>query len=367
MWFSRAYAQSPNTPRSVPSFMASRYPSQIDVDTTLDANYPTVTDKNVLLFEALKGAGLRTIGFTSHFYFCDDVRRPGECKGFKKPKRSNIGQGADEWDNSGVVDVAASNKDIASPRIIPKAIARLETLAKDKQRFAMFVHVHEPHSTYLEHEGYPITESGVPALVQKYDYEIAFVDGWLGKLLGALDATGLASSTMVVVLSDHGEAFGVHTFAGQKMFFHGQTLYDELLRVPVIVRVPGVAPRKVDGVVELIDVAPTITEVLGIAKPPSWVGQSLVPALTGGAPVSKPAFSELLTAPSWPHRARSMVSADGAWKLFYRQDDRRYELYDLGKDPDEKRDLFTAKPDVAERLTKRLVDFIEVDLKKGGP
>src|SRR5688572_25462732 len=73
VWFSRAYAQSPNTPRSVPSFMASRYPSQVKVDASLDANYPTVLDDNVLLFEALKPAGMRTIGITSHFYFCDPV------------------------------------------------------------------------------------------------------------------------------------------------------------------------------------------------------------------------------------------------------------------------------------------------------
>jgi arylsulfatase A-like enzyme len=364
VWFSRAYAQSPNTPRSVPSFMASRYPSQVKVDPSLDANYPTVLDDNVLLFEALKPAGMRTIGITSHFYFCDPVRRPTECAGFKKKKNSNIGQGVDEWDNTGVVDVAGSNKQIASPELVPRAIAKLDALAKAKQRFAMFVHLFEPHSTYMEHPGFPITEKGTAGLIQKYDYEIAFVDGWIGKLLDGLDAAGLRDSTMVVVMADHGEAFGVHSFAGETMFFHGQTLYDELLRVPMLVRVPGVAPRAYDGVVQLIDLAPTITDVLGIARPAPWVGRSLVPVLTGAELPPAPAFAELLSAPSWPHKAKAMITADGAWKLFYRQDDRRYELYDLTKDPQERKDLFTAQKPVADKLTKQLLDWIEVDLPK---
>jgi arylsulfatase A-like enzyme len=228
----------------------------------------------------------------------------------------------------------------------------------------MFVHLFEPHSTYMEHPGFPITEKGTAGLMQKYDYEIAFVDGWIGKLLDGLDAAGLRDSTMVVVMADHGEAFGVHSFAGETMFFHGQTLYDELLRVPMLLRVPGVAPRAYDGVVQLIDLAPTITDVLGIAKPAPWVGRSLVPVLTGAELAPAPAFAELLSAPSWPHKAKAMVTADGAWKLFYRQDDRRYELYDLTKDPQERKDLFTAQKPVADKLTKQLLDWIEVDLPK---
>jgi arylsulfatase A-like enzyme len=362
VYFSRAYAQSPNTPRSVPSFMASRYPSQVKVDTTTDANYPTVLDENVLLFEVLKPAGLHTSGITSHFYFCDPVRRPAECASFKKQKKPNIAQGADEWDNTGVVDVAGSNKQIASPQLVPRAIAKLDEYAKSNQRFAMFVHLFEPHSTYMEHEGWPITEKGVAGLVQKYDYEIAFVDQWIGKLLDGLDAAGLRESTMVVIMADHGEAFGVHSFAGETMFFHGQTLYDELLRVPVIMRVPGVAPRAFDGVVQLIDLAPTIVDVLGIAKPASWVGRSLVPAMVGQDLPPKPAFAELLAAPSWNHKAKAMITADGAWKLFYRQDDRRYELYDLAKDREERKDVYTSQKAVAEKLVGELNDWLEVEL-----
>jgi arylsulfatase A-like enzyme len=148
------------------------------------------------------------------------------------------------------------------------------------------------------------------------------------------------------------------------MFFHGQTLYDELLRVPLIVKVPGVAPRKHDGVVQLIDLAPTVADILGVTRPSSWVGRSLVPVMAGETLPDAPAFGELLPAPSWPHKAKAMVTADGKWKLFYRMDDRRYELYDLAADPEERSDLYAKDKPRADALVKQLNDWMEVDLQK---
>lgn len=349
--FTRAYAQAPNTPRSMPSFMASRYPSQIAVDESFK-NYPRVDDGNEMLFETLKGAGLATIGVASHFYFRDE---------------RNFTQGFDRFDNEGALDIAPSNKDIASPRIVPRALDELGTLAASKQRFAMFVHLFEPHSTYVEHDGFTVTERGTAALEQKYDYEIAFTDRWIGTLLDGLKEKGLADTTAIVIMSDHGEAFGVHSFAGQRMFFHGQTLYDELLRVPLIIKVPGVAPRTVDSVVQLIDVAPTVAELIGAPRPASWVGRSLVPALAGDALAERPAYGELLPAPSWKHDAKALVSGDGRWKLFYRISDGRYELYDLAADPDERKDLWGKAGEAAtagKQLQEQMLEWIEVGLAK---
>ena len=359
VYFTHTYSQAPNTPRSLPSMLSSQYPSQIKFAPGGDRNYPTVTDDNVLLLEALKQAGLTTLGMTSHFYFCDENRAPGPCSSFKHKRDSNIRQGADVWDNAGVVDIAESNHDSAAPRIVPKTITKLDELAKSGKRFGMFVHLFEPHSTYMEHDGFTYTEHGTKALMQKYDYEIAYEDQWIGKLLDALNADGLAKNTMVVILADHGEAFGQHTFAGQEMFFHGQTLYDELLHVPMMMRVPGVAPRTYDGVVELLDAAPTILDVLGIAKPASWVGHSLVPALLGKEILAQPAFAEMLPAPEWDHDAKSMVSADGKWKLFYRRSDKTYELYDLEKDPAEQHDVYDDRKDIAKPMHDQMSAWIE--------
>ncbi len=356
--FRRAYAQAPATFRSAPSFLASRYPSQLAVARE-DVDYPTLLDRNDLLFEPLAAAGFATIGVSSHYYFCD----PASCPGFAQPLRSNVTQGATEWDNAGAVDIDPSNHDVAGPRIVDKAIARLDKLAAAPGRFAMLVHLFDPHSTYMEHDGWPVTAHGDAALAQKYDYEIAFEDVQLGRLFDALDKDGLAKTTTVVVLSDHGDAFGVHQIAGERLFFHGQSLYEELLHVPLIVRVPGAPPRPIDDVVELVDVAPTVAALLGVAAPASWIGRSLVPLLAGQPLAPAPAFSELVPQPAWQREWKSMIA--GTKHVIYRVDERRWEIYDLATDPQERYDLSDRDPD-AEHLEQQLMQWIDGPLVAGG-
>lgn len=347
-WFTRAYAQAPNTPRSFPSMFASLWPSQVAVDKEF-TNYPNVDDENLMLMEVLRDAGLHTTGFSSHFYFNEE---------------RGIRQGFEAYDNEGALDIAGSNKDIASPRIVPKAVAALESLAGSGERFAMFVHLFEPHSTYLAHDEWPITERGIPGLIQKYDYEIAYVDRWIGTLLDALAEHGHADDTVVVVVSDHGEAFGVHRVGGKKMFFHGQTLYDELLRVPLIVRVPGTEARRIDAPVALVDVAPTVTDLFGIERPDDWIGRSLEPLILGEELPERPLYGELIPAPSWDHAWKMMVTGDGAHKIIYRISDKRFELYDLNADPDELTDLFRTETELAATLKDALIEWIEVGLPR---
>ena len=348
VWFKRTYAQANNTPRSMPSFMASRYPSLVKVD-KLHSKYPRVDDANVMLFEQLQAAGLTTLGVASHFYFRDE---------------RNFTQGFTSFDNDGALDIGPSNKDVASPRIVPRAVAKLAELGTSKQRFAMFVHLFEPHSSFVEHEGFPpVTETGTKAHAHRYDYELAFVDGWVGQLLDGLAAAGLDQDTVVVLMSDHGEAFGEHNFGGQSMF-HGTNLYDEQLRVPFAFRVPGAAPRAVDDVVQLIDLAPTVAELAGAKPDASWLGRSLVPAIQGGALPPKPAFAELLAYPGWEQDLKMAVSADGAWKLINVLSQRRMELYDLAGDPGEQRDRWNDASAAAakEQMQKLLLDWVEVTL-----
>jgi arylsulfatase A-like enzyme len=348
--FTRGYSVASNTPRAMPAFMTSRYPSMIAVD-KLQSNYPILDESNVMLFETLKDAGLATYGFSSHYYFQD---------------KRHFSQGFDQYDNEGWLEVGPANHDISAPRIVPKVTAKLAELGASKQRFAMWVHLFDPHSTYMEHEDWPITTRGTESLKQKYDGEIHFEDGYIGQILDAVKAAGLDGNTLVVVVSDHGEAFGVHRFAGEKMFFHGQTLYDELLRIPLVIRGPGIAPdRKVDSVVQLIDVAPTILDALGIAVPPSFMGRSLVPALRGKELPPRAAYAELIPYPNWKHEARAMVSADGKWKLFDRVSDNQSELYDLAADPEERDDVFTANKDVADQMASEMAKFFAIAAAAG--
>jgi choline-sulfatase len=361
--FNHAYAQAPNTPRSVPSFLTSRYPSQVKVDKKFK-DYATVLDDNDTLFEGLKAGGFTTIGETSHFYFCDRKRYPQSCGDVASFLKTNITQGADEWDNTGALNIPESNHDTAGPRIVQKAVARLGELAKADTRFAMLVHLFEPHSTYMEHEGFRYTERGTAALVQKYDYEIAFEDGLIGQLLDALDATGLTRTTTVVVMADHGETFGTHIVAGKPAFFHGDNLYHDLVHVPLMFRSPGAAACRRDDVVQLIDMAPTIAALLGVAPPASWQGRSLVPALACQPLEPRPAFSELLPAPEWDHEAKAMITADGKHHVYYRISDAKWEIYDLDQDPDEKSNLVDAPG--AKDLEQALIAWIEGPLAAGG-
>jgi len=361
--FKHAYAQAPNTPRSVPSFMTSRYPSQVKVDKKFK-DYATVLDDNDTLFEALKAGGFRTIGESSHFYFCDRKNNPAACGDVVSWMNSNITQGADEWDNTGALNIPQSNHDSAGPRIVKKTLARLGELAKADSKFAMIVHLFEPHSTYMEHEGFSYTAHGTAALAEKYDYEIAFDDQLIGQLLDALDTTGLAKTTTVVVMADHGEAFGAHVVAGKPAFFHGDTLYKELTNVPLMFRVPGGPPCMRDDVVQLIDLAPTITALFGVPPAPTWQGRSLVPALAGRPLDPRPAFSELLPAPEWNHEAKAMVTADAKHHVYYRISDSKWEIYDLEQDPDEKTNR--AHEPGAKELEQALGQWIEGPLAAGG-
>jgi arylsulfatase A-like enzyme len=343
VYFTRVYAQAPNTPRSFPSLFFSRYPSHLKWEKQFHNFSPLLPD-NLSLFEVLQAAGWLTTGFSSHFYFV-----PGR----------GITQGFDEYDNEGALSLRESNHDSAAPRIVPRVVAKLKQLAADRKKFAMFVHLFEPHSTYMEHPEFPIEGKGLVGLEEKYDYEIAFVDEWVGKILDAIEDERLGDDTTVVLLSDHGESFGLHTLGGERIYFHGQSLYDEILRVPLIVVSPKLTPHRVDDLVQLVDVAPTLVDGLGLPVPPAFEGRSLVPALLGRALAPAPAFAELLPAPSWNHDHKAMISADGKTKLIYRISDNLYELYDLAADPTEQKNLADRRSELLAKLKAALVRWTE--------
>jgi arylsulfatase A-like enzyme len=219
-------------------------------------------------------------------------------------------------------------------------------------KWILWTHFFEPHSRYMEHEEFPVHTTGLQGLQDKYDAEVMFVDKYIGEVLDTLDKTGEADKTAVVIFSDHGEAFGEHRFGGERMYFHGQTLYDELLHVPLMMRIPGVKPRVVDGNVMLLDLGPTLCDLVKVPRPPSMHGRSLLDAILGQPLKPELSYAEMLPATSWNHFWRSLV--DGHWKLIEKLSENTTELYDLSADPTEQHNLAAQKPDEAARLAKEL-------------
>ena len=175
--------------------------------------------------------------------------------------------------------------------------------------------------------GEPPSEEVLARVRGLYLGNLAYVDSLVGEVLSMLEP-----STIVVLTADHGEALFEHGFLG-----HNTQLYEESIRIPLLIRAPGLAPRRVSDLVELIDLTPTIAELAGLSNVPGafgFQGRSLVPALAGSS-LSNPklAFSRTL----W---AKPRYSVRGErFKLIWDSRTGASELYDLESDPGERMPL----------------------------
>lgn len=181
-------------------------------------------------------------------------------------------------------------------------------------------------------------------IVDLYDGSLAYTDRQIGRLLRGLARRGRLASTLVVVTADHGEELWDH-----RHFFHGQSLYDELLHVPLLVRFPRDGHgRVVDGVVRTVDLMPTVAEAFGRTGAPSD-GQSLRALAVGdGSPGERTAFALVShAAPRTPERHAVRTRTH---KLVHDVTDGAIQIYDLVSDPHEKRNLGPAAPAAADLL-----------------
>jgi choline-sulfatase len=233
--------------------------------------------------------------------------------------------------------------------------------------FFLFVHYYDPHAPYQPPAAWagrftPEHATPLEKEIAAYDEEIASTDFEVGRLLDALDELGLAERTLVVVTADHGEGLMDHGHME-----HGVHIYEEQVRVPLLIRLPGIvaASTQRTAPVELLDLAPTITDLLGVPTPDTFQGRSLAPALRGEAELD----------PEHPVRLFRRHYADrgdrgapkgvqygvrvGEWKYIERPDEGAPELYDLRADPTERRNLIRNRPEVAARLSPLLVRWGE--------
>jgi arylsulfatase A-like enzyme len=193
--------------------------------------------------------------------------------------------------------------------------------------------------------------------MDRYDEKTVRADERFGRFWKEFSALAAAKRTLLVVMGDHGEQFYEH--GG---FDHGMNLYDELLRVPLIISVPQGAAARIDGQVRLIDVMPTLTDWLGLPVDTGTrrqvQGTSLLP-LMQGRPLALDAFSE--TSFLLQTEKCSLRRSDG-WKLIFDLENLSGELYDLRRDPGEKHNLIDQQVQTAKDMTQRLLKWNESSL-----
>jgi arylsulfatase A-like enzyme len=288
-------ATSP-APWTLPSH-ASIFTSQLPFDHGARFTSHPVPPDRLMLAEVLSDAGYATAAFTGDAYV--DA-------GF------GFGQGFDRYEGF------HEDADITrGPQPIADAALRFVRASRGRP-FFLFVHSYEPHAPYTEttivdpadrgrlpaavdftvveriHRGELVLDDRERRYVKDlYRGDVARADRVLGGFLDALRADGLLDDVVLVVLSDHGEDFWDHDSVRSPG--HGHSVYQDLLRVPLIVRAPGRIPagRRIVTPVSLLDVAPTIVELCGLSQPASFRGTTLAPALrTGAEPGSRPIWSE---------------------------------------------------------------------------
>lgn len=260
-----------------------------------------------------------------------------------------------------------------------------------EQPFVLFVHYFDPHAEYAPPQPWRarfaapedrestafefgrrdqvvghragvrrLPEAAIRRAEQLYDGEVAYTDSEIGRLLEALDASGRAETTLVLVTADHGEEFFDH---GD--YEHGHTLYDELLHVPWILRQKGrLAPRTITAPVGLADLGPTVCGLLGIAPRARLAGHDRSAAVLGAREAS--AAPLLAYGSFWGAPLESLRDAE--YTLIKRPEPggkERLELYHWSVDPREQDDLAARDATRRDRMRQDLALLGEVLSKKG--
>jgi arylsulfatase A-like enzyme/Flp pilus assembly protein TadD len=312
-----ASAQVPLTRPSHLTILTGLYPSEHgirdNVSPALDESIPTLP-------RILKGAGFATGGFVSSVVLAS---------------QSGLGRGFDTFSDKfevGPNDARFLNT-IQRRGDLPTGEAITWLQGQKGQRFFLWLHLYDPHEPYEPPEPFATRYREHP-----YEGEVAFSDDLVGRLDAALLSLGLREDTLLVVTSDHGEGLGEH---GESV--HGFFVYQTTLRVPLVMRGPGIPPgTRLAVTARSVDLVPTLLDFVGVAPAARVSGRDLAPALRGlERPAEDAAYAESLL-PLIHYGWSDLRSLrEGRWKYIQAP---RPELYDLLADPSETHDLALAEP-----------------------
>jgi choline-sulfatase len=329
--FERAYATASFTPKSLGPLLIGKYASETSRDFE---HYTTFYSSNVFVAERIHASGARTFAGMCHRYFT-----------FK----TGLQQGFDLWDTTAMPPHMTDNdRRVTSDRLTNVALSMLskpENVGGPKRFFAWF-HYFDPHLPYVPHPGAPDFSPRDGSKVAKarapYDEEVWFTDQQIGRLLAYVASQPWGAQTAIVLTADHGEAFGEHNHIG-----HGRELWEPLVRVPLIVYVPGIPPKRVSLKRSHIDLAPTLMQLAGAPLPSdrSLRGTSLVADLVAPATgpfVERDVYIDMPEGPFNEMRRALITNGSPGTKLID-VGGKRFELYDLSRDPEEQTNLASDK------------------------
>jgi arylsulfatase A-like enzyme/tetratricopeptide (TPR) repeat protein len=324
--FEQVFTSVPLTLPAHASLLTSTYPPVNgirDNGETLPSSIPTMA-------EQMRAHGFETAAFISSFVL---DRRFGLARGFDEYwgdfplyRFSGADPGTIQIRGDGVEEAAA------------KWISN-----RGASRFFAFVHFYDLHGPFLLPASWRVRFPG-----RTYDGELAYVDSLIQQFWEGLIHQGVADHTLLVITADHGEGLGDHGELN-----HGFLLYGSTTRVPLIIRFPNrrFAGKRVETVVRLIDVAPTVCALLEIPPSPSFQGRSLGPEINGQVRAALPAYSETLypyrqfhSAPLYALRSNPFTFVQAPHP----------ELYDFRKDPAESHNLIHTNQAMANDLREEL-------------
>jgi arylsulfatase A-like enzyme len=357
--FSLAYAPVSQTAPSAASILTGQYPARHG----LLLNGVGLTQEARTLAEILTEHGYQSAAVMSSFVLSE---RFGFAQGFEHfeddfdPATSTTG--FQKWEGHDVPAGFDRRGGDATRR------AQRWLWERDRKRpFFLFVHYFDPHAPYSVPEGFrpmlPLPAKRDDEIgssldyrheVRRYHEEIAYVDRQIARLLEAIEREGLNDDTLVIVTADHGEGLWDHGY-----WLHGLCIYEETVRVPLLARWPGKirAGQRIADPVELVDLAPTVLELLGVEFGDAFDGKSLAGALKG-EPSTDPEDAVYLYRSDFGKVVFDGIPVDGAlygvrrgkFKLIEHERGGGHELYDLERDPGERHNLIDAAPEQAAEL-----------------
>lgn len=315
--FEQGWAHAPSTRYSMPAILTGRLPLAVRYDMNPPGGgWPGLLPAALTIGEALQPLGFHTGAITNFEYFAE---------------RRRFNQGFAEYDNENArlhanVGGPEESRGSSSKQQTDKAIAFVTKHQQEK--WMLWVHYYDPHYAYEPH---PEKSFGSDRMAL-YDGEIWFTDHHIGRLLDDLKAKGLYDKTIVVVTGDHGEGFGEHPLQPDGGITHGYHLYTEITKVPLLVKVPGVAPRRTKTPGSHVDIMPTLVNLAGGQPDPEMMGRSLVD-IVGGADVPRTIIQQL----SYENNNEQRGAVDGSCHVIYTiSPDTSWEAYD---DADERHDV----------------------------